>query len=160
MGSEERRPGYHGLQAYQKADDLAVAIYSFCGKLPARARFLADQSCRAAVSVPANIAEGYDRKSPKEYLRALWIARGSLAEVEYYIHFMQRVKLVDHPTAAGLENLRGETARLLFSLIRALRLKYEGTDAGGTLREGQAPYGEEGASEADVDPMAHDSMTP
>ena len=83
-GSGGEQPGYRQLVAWQKADDLAVQLYSIAKRLSRDDHWLADQIRRAAVSAPANIAEGYDRKSLKEYMQALYIARGSLAEVEYY----------------------------------------------------------------------------
>lgn len=142
MGSEGQQQGYQKLVAWQKADDLAVEIYHLARALPREERWLANQMCRAAVSVPANIAEGYDRKSPKEYIQALFTARGSLAEVEYYIHFSGRVHLIDDHKRMALDELRKEAARLLFLLIKALRTKYGTQRGGGELRESSPNYGQ------------------
>jgi len=73
------------------------------------------------VSVPANIAEGYSRGSIKEYIQHLQIARGSLAETEYYLLFMRDAELLAPNVLTDLDKLRSETARLLLGLIRSLQ---------------------------------------
>ncbi|MBI1886687.1 MAG: four helix bundle protein [Chloroflexi bacterium] len=87
--------GFRRLKAWQRADDLACAVFAAVSLIPARHRWLGEQLARAAVSVPANIAEGYSRGSLKDYLRFLDIARGSLAEVEYYLHFLRKNGIID-----------------------------------------------------------------
>jgi four helix bundle protein len=137
-GNQER--GFRRLVAWQKADDLASAVFSVAQMLPLQHRWLRDQAARAAVSVPANISEGYGRGSLRDYLRFLDIARGSLAELEYYLHFLRRNGLIEKLIAA--EALRAETGRLLFGLTQSLRekLKAEGPWQRGTLREEQPEY--------------------
>jgi four helix bundle protein len=73
---------FRDLEVWQRAMDLVKAAYALTGKLPQHERYgLASQIQRAAVSVPANIAEGHARDSTREYLRFLSIAIGSLAEL-------------------------------------------------------------------------------
>jgi four helix bundle protein len=119
--------GFKKLIGWQKADDLASAVFRAAQKLPPQHRWLASQSARAAVSVPANIAEGYGRGSQAEYLRFLDIARGSLAEVEYYIHFLARENLVDEATTNRLESVHSETGKVLHGLWRGLKAKVPAT---------------------------------
>jgi four helix bundle protein len=76
---------------------------------------------RAAVSVPANLAEGYSRASNKEFLQFLSIARGSLAEVEYYIHFLARTGLIDATRHEALRELCKRAGQTLFGLMRSVR---------------------------------------
>ena len=86
---------YRDLIVWQKAMDLAVQIYSLTARFPKDERFrLVDQLTRAVVSVPANIAEGYARDSPKDYARFLAIARGSLAETETFVLLAVRLDFV------------------------------------------------------------------
>jgi four helix bundle protein len=74
---------YRELEVWKTAMDLVVAVYELSRKLPASERFgLASQMQRSAVSVPANIAEGYGRAHRKEYLNHLSIANGTLQELE------------------------------------------------------------------------------
>ena len=75
------------------------------------------------MSVPANIAEGYARGALKDYLRFLDIARDSLAELDYYLHFMVSNELLEPSTYNNLVRLHKEVGNLLVGLIRSLRLK-------------------------------------
>ena len=80
--------GFRKLLAWQKADDLAAEVFRLTEKeMDARHRWLSLQIVRAAFSVTANIAEGYGRRSGKEYKQYLSIAYGSLCELEtqYYL---------------------------------------------------------------------------
>ena len=142
QGTGNQEQGFRRLVAWQKADDLASAVFSVAQMLPLQHRWLRDQAARAAVSVPANIAEGYGRGSLRDYLRFLDIARGSLAELEYYLHFLRRNGLIEAEKLIAAEALRAETGRLLFGLTQSLRekLKAEGPWQRGTLREEQPEY--------------------
>lgn len=69
---------------------LARMSYDLCRKLPKEEKYgLCSQIKRAAISVPANIAEGAAKKSTKEYLRYLEIAFGSLTELHTYFLFIE-----------------------------------------------------------------------
>ena len=81
---------------------------------------LVSQIRRAAVSVPANIAEGYEKNHRKEYLQFLDIAKGSLGEVETLLHFANDLRYLSGDNFLLIEQKRKETARLLKGLIRAL----------------------------------------
>jgi four helix bundle protein len=79
--------GFFDIRAWQKADDLAVDIYETTKSFPQHQLYsLTNQMQKAAVSVAANIAEGSGRQTTRDYLRFLYIAKGSLCELEYYIH--------------------------------------------------------------------------
>ena len=81
------------IRAWQVADDLTFAIYQVTGRFPKHELYgLTSQIRRSSSSVPANIAEGASRTSKKEYLQFLSIARGSLAETEYFLHLSNRLE--------------------------------------------------------------------
>ena len=72
---------YRELEVWQRAMDLVEAVYHLTEYFPGEEKFgLTSQIRRAAVSIPANIAEGYGRSHRGDYLRHLSIAKGSLSE--------------------------------------------------------------------------------
>jgi four helix bundle protein len=73
---------HEDLEVWRRGIELVDAVYDICKELPTDERFgLVSQMQRAAISVPANIAEGCGRQSTKDLLRHLSIAQGSLAEL-------------------------------------------------------------------------------
>ena len=74
---------HRNLRAWQQAVDLVCAIYRFTEAFPESERYgLSSQMRRAAVSVPANIAEGFARSGTKELIYFLSVAGGSLSELD------------------------------------------------------------------------------
>jgi four helix bundle protein len=74
---------FRDLIAWRKAKDLALDVYGCTREFPKSEIYgLASQMRRAAVSVPSNIAEGKGRNSPRELTQFLYLARGSLLELE------------------------------------------------------------------------------
>jgi four helix bundle protein len=77
---------YKELIVWQKAYHLCLGVYRATKGFPKEEIYgLTSQMRRAAVSVPCNIAEGYGRKSTREYIRSLYIAYGSICELETQI---------------------------------------------------------------------------
>ncbi len=71
------------LDVWKKSIDLVVSVYRLTENFPSEEKFgLTSQIRRAAVSIPANIAEGAARESDKDFGRFLSIAQGSTSEVE------------------------------------------------------------------------------
>lgn len=80
------RRKHHDLIAWQQGIALVKSVYQLTAEFPASEKFgLSSQMQRAAVSVPANIAEGVGRNSLKERVQFLAIARGSLTELETHV---------------------------------------------------------------------------
>ena len=83
---------YKDLMVWQKSMNLAVSIYQTAKLLPKEELYcLSDQMRRAVVSIPSNIAEGNQRKSTRDNIRFLNIARGSLGELEMQIMLCERL---------------------------------------------------------------------
>ncbi len=116
MGRDFRK-----ITAWHRADDLAVKIYEVTKSFPKDEIYaLTSQFRRAAVSVPANIAEGSSTSHKKEYLRFLYYAKSSLGEVDYYLHLARRL---DYLSAESYEDcflMKEEEARTLQGLIDAV----------------------------------------
>jgi len=102
---------YRDLLVWQRSMDLVERIYRITDKMPDRERWgLVSQMCRSAVSVPANIAEGYGRQSTGEYRHFLSIGRGSLSELETHMLLCQRLGYIE---AAEVDSLLREVEELL-----------------------------------------------
>jgi four helix bundle protein len=138
-GSRVAGRGYQQLRAWQEAHELALLAFRSSGEFKARNRSLADQFVRSAVSVPANIAEGYNRGSLREYIQFLNIARGSLAETEYYVIFAEDAGLLHGDQIAALTTLVDDAGSLLLGLLRSLQTKQGGASSR-MVREDGPPY--------------------
>ncbi|MCX5727126.1 MAG: four helix bundle protein [Candidatus Saganbacteria bacterium] len=114
--------GFKDLIVWQKAYKLSLDIYNVTKGFPkAEIYGLISQMRRSAISAPANISEGYERKSKKEFLYFLNVAKGSLGELETYLLLSKDLKFIDGSKWQELENLRTECLRLLRGLITSLR---------------------------------------
>lgn len=112
---------FEQLIAWQKAMDLAAETYAVTATWPRDQRFgLCSQAQRAAVSVPANIAEGHERRSRKEYRRFLAIAAGSLAELETHLRLAQRIGLSNLRSSEDALSLCREVGRIIRGIERGL----------------------------------------
>jgi four helix bundle protein len=102
--------------------DLVDAVYDASDLWPQREQFmLTSQIRRAAVSVPANIAEGHGRNGTAEFVYHLGIAYGSLSEVETLFRVATRRGYQTEETLDGLFSISREVGRLINGLIRAMR---------------------------------------
>ena len=112
---------YRDLRVWQASMDLAAACYEIARRLPREELFgLSAQLRRAAVSVPANIAEGWGRDNTGDYRHALRIAQGSVKEVETHLLLAVRVgMLAENDTHQPLA-LADDVGRMLRALIRSL----------------------------------------
>lgn len=110
------------LLVYQKALDFVVAIYKETEMFPESEKFgLIVQLRRAAVSIPSNIAEGAARQGIKEYIHFLYIALGSLSEIETQLEIAYRLRFI-----TDIDNLSKEylhIRRMLLKLITSLKNK-------------------------------------
>jgi four helix bundle protein len=102
--------------------DLVETIYRVTEKISDRERWgLISQMCRAAVSVPSNIAEGYGRQATGEYRHFLSIAKGSRSELETQMLLCQRLGYVETKEIALILNEAEEILKMLSTLISKIR---------------------------------------
>ncbi len=112
---------FRDLVAWQKAMDLADAVYTVTDRFPAREQLgLVLQMRRAAVSIPANIAEGTRHRRPG-YLHHVVIALGSHAELDTQCELATRRQFVNKEQRVVLEQLLAEVGRLTHALRESLR---------------------------------------
>lgn len=115
---------HRDLSVWQLGMEITERIYELTRDFPADERFvMVSQLRRAAISVPANIAEGNARSSTKEYLRFLAIAVGSLAEIETFLDLTARLKYGRLEAVQRLNDLIGKERRMLRGLQRSLRTR-------------------------------------
>jgi four helix bundle protein len=115
---------YRDLTVWARAMDLVEECYKLSTEIPlSEMNGLISQIRRAAVSIPANIAEGHGRKTLGEYLQHLSIANGSLKELETHLMIAGRLHYVkENQIISALEGC-SEIGRMLPSLIQRLRQK-------------------------------------
>jgi four helix bundle protein len=112
--------GYQKLIAWQKSNFLAEKVYEVTTSFPKSEVFgLTSQLRRAALSVPANIVEGYSRNSKKEFHHFLSISLGSLSEVEYFLHFSFNQKLINPIDFNELTALKEECGKIIWKLYQS-----------------------------------------
>ncbi|MFP4249609.1 MAG: four helix bundle protein [Armatimonadota bacterium] len=120
------KSSHEDLQVWQKAMDLTVSVYELTDDLPKREMYgLTSQMRNCAASVPANIAEGRARRGPSEFRHFLYIAAGSLAELETFIELSRRLGYASEEQIHFVECLAGEVGRMLYGLIRAIARRIE-----------------------------------
>ena len=124
MSGEDPTRAYRELIVWQKAMDLVVTAYDLARRLPREEQYgLISQIQRAAVSVPANIAEGQGREAPKPFANHLGIARGSLAELDTLLQLAVRLSYLPETALAEFNRQNIEVRRLLRGLLRSLEAR-------------------------------------
>ena len=115
---------YRDLTAWQKAFDLCADVYHATKRFPRSEVYgLAGQMQRAAVSIPSNIAEGFGRRTTPDFLRSLYIAYGSICEIQTQALLATKLCYLSDKEADRLLQSIGDTERLTKALIRALERK-------------------------------------
>jgi four helix bundle protein len=112
---------HRDLIVWQKSMDLVVVVYHATKSFPKEELYgLTSQIRRAAVSIPANIAEGQGRRLPKEFQQFLANARGSLLELDTHLELALRVEYLNSEKYFAIHERVDEIGRLLNGLMRSL----------------------------------------
>ncbi len=113
---------FEDIEAWADARLLVAAVYRQSRNgLLGRDSGLRDQIQRAAVSIMANIAEGFERKNIKEFAHYLRIARGSCAEVQSHLYVALDAKLIDKSVFDELQSIATKTGRKISAFQRYLK---------------------------------------
>jgi four helix bundle protein len=113
---------YQDLEVWQRAVELAIESYRVTRRLPGREMYgLTSQIQRAAVSIPANIAEGHGRASRGDYVRHLTIANGSLRELETHLVLVERLDYTGSTELERARTLASRVGQMLVALLQRLR---------------------------------------
>lgn len=110
------------VYAWQKAHAFVVQTYEVCATFPNYERFgLCSQFQRAAVSIAANIAEGYRKDGMADKLRFLNTAQGSLEECRYYILLSYDLKYIDDNIYNVMNASIEEASKLLNAYYKGIK---------------------------------------
>jgi four helix bundle protein len=113
---------YRDLLVWQKAMDVVVESYRIASLLPNTETYgLISQIRRAAVSIPANIAEGHGRDHLGDYLHHLSIANGSLMELETHILILSRLSYLPSNEIERVLVMTTEVSKMIAGLSRSLK---------------------------------------
>src|SRR6267143_787214 len=118
--SSARSPArsFRDLRVWQKAHEFVLAVYRYTESFPEREKYgLTHQLRRAAISIPANIAEGFGKRSQAEKARFLNIAEGSVEECRYYLILSQDLGYCQNDS---LMSTLEEASKLLNAYARAI----------------------------------------
>ena len=113
---------FKNLKVWQEAHSLVLKIYKITKDFPREEFYgLVDQIRRAAKSIPSNIAEGNGRVYQQEYIRFLYMARGSLYETEYHLLLAKDLGFINETLYKELDEQINLIGKLINGLIRAVR---------------------------------------
>ena len=109
---------FEDLLVWRKAHQFVLAVYRLSQAFPKNETYgLTSQFRRAAISIAANIAEGFRKRGPSNKLRFLNIAQGSAEECRYYLILTRDLQYGD---IAEPLNLLSETSKLLVAYARSI----------------------------------------
>jgi len=109
------------LIVWQKSHELVLYIYGVLEEFPKEEKYsLVSQIKRAAISIPTNIVEGHSKNSNKEFLKFLYISRGSLEEVKYLLILSRDLNYISEEIYQKLEEKLSKIGMLLNNLIKSI----------------------------------------
>jgi len=114
---------FEDLRVWQKSVDLNIAVYKIFSKI--NEQWVTHQILRSSLSVPSNIAEGYNRETNKEFIRYLYIARGSCAEVQTQLFIASRLGLINKVVSDELLESSKSIILMLSKLISVRKTQFK-----------------------------------
>ncbi|PSB04931.1 four helix bundle protein [Merismopedia glauca] len=122
--TDSKIQSYRDLRVWQEAVNLAEICYRLTRNFPKDELYgMVAQIRRASVSISANIAEGYGRRTRGEYIQFLYMGQGSLKELETHLIICQRVQLASPENITPILTQCESVGKLLSALIRSLESK-------------------------------------
>ena len=120
---------YKDLIIWQKSIDLAAEVYKLSAKFPKEEIYgMTSQIRRAVTSISLNIAEGYGRNTTKNYINSLYIAQGSLQEVESAVILSIKLNFIKEEDCEKVNSLMLEEFKMFNALINSLENKINNTN--------------------------------
>lgn len=113
---------FEDIEAWQKARELVRIVYRVCGVESYSNDYnLVDQTRRASVSIMANIAEGFARRTKKEFINFLGMAHGSAAELQSHFYIAFDLGYLSSEKFKTLYNMADEISRMIQGLANYLK---------------------------------------
>jgi len=129
MDEKIETKSFKELNVWKKSHNIVLAIYRKIKDFPKEEKYgITSQMRRSAISVPANIAEGYRKKSKSEKIHFFEISLCSLQELQYYIYLCKDLQLINDDFYDKLNFDLDEVGKMLTSYIKAIddsRIKKE-----------------------------------
>ena len=118
----EKIQSFKDLRIWNLGIEIVTSVYAATHDFPREEAYgLTSQLRRAAVSVPANIAEGFRRYSPKEHKQYLHIAMGSLAELETELTIAQKLGLIADEKMKVFSEKIDHLSRMITAFLKKFR---------------------------------------
>ena len=115
------------LRVWQHAHKLTLLVYKLTEAFPSSERFgMISQIRRSSVSVSANIAEGFGRRTTRELLRSMQIARGELEETRYYLILSRDLGHIREPDFERATAACDDVSRMINALGTSLKRRLLG----------------------------------
>ncbi len=119
---EEKMKSFEDLNVWQISHNLVLKIYNFSKNFPKDEIYgLTLQIRKTAVSVPANIAEGFGRINPKEMIHFYNISLGSISELKYFIILIRDLNFIDKETFEDLNEKCSSITKMLQKFIKSIK---------------------------------------
>ena len=110
------------LTVWQRSHELSLEVYKLTAGFPRSEMFgIVSQVRRASVSVSANIAQGFGRRTTRELLRSLQIAAGELEETQHFLILSRDLGYIAVPSFGKITQLCDSIAQLINALGRSLK---------------------------------------
>jgi four helix bundle protein len=112
---------FRDLELWKLGKEIVLDVYRVTGKFPKEEMYgLVSQMRRAAISIPSNVAEGFNRRHNPEYRQLLYVALGSCAEFETQIEVAHDLKFLSTDDRYSLLEKLDHESRMLRNLIKRL----------------------------------------
>jgi len=114
--------GFRDLEVWKRAHGAVLEVYRVTNSFPRNEQFgVTSQLRRAAYSIPANMAEGFGRRTTKELLQSLAVANGSLEEMRYFLLLSRDLRYLAPEQFDKMEKELKAIAQMLAALVRSLK---------------------------------------
>ncbi len=110
---------FEDLTVWHDGKDILKKVYKIFKK--SNEYWIKDQILRASLSISSNIAEGFERETQKEYIRFLFIAKGSTAEVRSITYMAKELEILNQNDAEEIINISRMCSAKLMRLIKSIK---------------------------------------